>query len=205
MAQAAGSQGPDDLALLRGIAGGDEDCFRLFFRRWTPPLGRFLQRVTRSPEVAEDLLQETFLRVLRAAPRFEPHGSVSAWVYRIAANLAYSHWRRTRGVLGPPAPEAPEIAATMPDPLTPDLLRARRAWARDLQAAVGRLPENHRLVFVLKIDEGLTYEQIGEVLGCPTGTAKSRFHHAVLRLRAALRDWEDASLSPHPGRDVHVV
>jgi len=207
----AGSQEPSDLELLRGIAAGDESSFRVFFRRWAPRLGRFLWHATRSPEVAEDLLQETFLRVLRAAPRFTPHGPVGAWVYRIAANLAYSHWRRMRGTtaLQPLEPAARETPA--PAAFSPELTRVRRAWAQDAREAVEHLPENHRLVFLLKVDQALTYEEIGEVLACPTGTAKSRFHHAVRRLRTALSQWEHLQLdepshpAARPGRDAHVV
>ncbi|MBD3163099.1 MAG: hypothetical protein GF328_13435, partial [Candidatus Latescibacteria bacterium] len=103
--------GPDDLALLRGIADGCEESFRLLFRRWGPRLGRFLERAGGSRETGEDLLQEAFVRVIRAAGSFEPRGSVGAWLHRICANLAYSHWRReTRSPfvdVGPdPVPES---------------------------------------------------------------------------------------------------
>jgi RNA polymerase sigma-70 factor (ECF subfamily) len=203
-------ESPSDAELLRGIAEGGELACRLFYRRWAPRLGRFLSHATGCSETANDLLQETFLRVLRAAPRFESHGSAGAWVYRIAANLAYSHWRQQhrRGRLTPIDTDGPEIPSPAPDP---EQDSQRRAWMREARQAVEDLPENHRLVFLLKVDGALTYEEIGETLGCPTGTAKSRFHHAVRRLRVALRDWEDADLGDRadrpaaPGRDIHVV
>jgi RNA polymerase sigma-70 factor (ECF subfamily) len=201
------SVSPGDEELIRGIADGDELAFRLYFRRWAPPLGRFLNRVAGSRETAEDLLQETFLRVLRAAPRYTPHGSPRAWVYRIAANLAYSHWRQRKRAPGLQPIKAEAAVA----PRDPECENLRRAWMSEAGAAVGRLPENHRLVFLLKVDQGLTYEEVAAVLGCPTGTAKSRFHHAVRRLRDALRDWEDIDLEPStrpaepPGREAHVV
>jgi len=203
-------ENPSDAELLRGIAEGGELACRLFYRRWAPRLGRFLSRATADADVASDLLQETFLRVLRAAPRFEATGSAGAWVYRIASNLAYSYWRRQRprGRRAPLDVEGLEVPSRAPDPAQD---RNRRVWMREARQAVEQLPENHRLVFLLKIDGGLTYDEIGETLGCPTGTAKSRFHHAVRRLRATLRDWEDADLgdpADRPAtsrRDIHVV
>jgi RNA polymerase sigma-70 factor (ECF subfamily) len=184
-----------DLELVQGIANGREESFRLLFRRWSPRLGRFLLQATGSRDIAEDLLQDAFLRILRAAPGFEPRGSVGAWMYRICANLAYSYWRRRKAspfseLRDPDAP--PEPAASI------DIARdrERQAFERDARAALRRIPENHRLVFLLKVDQGLTYEDVAAILGCPVGTAKSRFHHAVRKLREELAAW-------HAGGDAH--
>lgn len=203
-------ENPSDAELLSGIAEGGELACRLFYRRWAPRLGRFLSHATGDSEIASDLLQETFVRVLGAAPRFEAHGSAGAWVFRIAANLAYSYWRQQRQRGRPMTLEADglEIPSPAPDPEQDSL---RRAWMQEARHAVEQLPENHRLVFLLKVDAGLTYNEIGEALGCPTGTAKSRLHHAVRRLRDALRDWQDADLGDRADRptapkgNIHVV
>lgn len=191
-----------DLELLRGTAAGCEESFRLLFRRWAPKLGRFLAHTTGSRETGEDLLQEAFLRILQAAPRFEPRGKVSSWMYRICANLAYSHWRRRRAA---PVFEPWEWQTTAqpPAPIAegPERTRMRRAIAHDAREALLEIPENQRMVFLLKVDQGLTYEQVAVVLQCPVGTAKSRFHHAVRKLRELLRDWDEES----PGGAHSVV
>lgn len=181
-----------DLELLRGIAAGSPEAFRCFYRRWAPRLGSFLTRVTGSSDTAEDLLQEAFLRILRAAPRYEERATVGAWVYRICANLAYSYWRRSARSpfeAGDPLAEGAQIADTRAE--SPADRSERRAFREALDAALERLPANQRLVFLLKADRGLTYEEISAVLQCPEGTAKSRFHYAVLRLRDELRPWCD--------------
>jgi RNA polymerase sigma-70 factor (ECF subfamily) len=189
-----------DEDLLQGIAEGCERSFRTFFGRWAPPLGRFLRRATGSAETAEDLLQEAFLRVFAAAPRFEPRGSVRAWVYRICANLAYSYWRRERASpIRLEGGNGPDLERRAPDSQSPEQEHLRRSFRHDAVAALARCPENHRIVFLLKIDQGMTYEQIAEILRCPVGTAKSRFHFAVRRLREELRDWDDAI--PADGRN----
>jgi RNA polymerase sigma-70 factor (ECF subfamily) len=187
-----GSLEPSDLILLQGIAAGNEDSFRCFFERWAPRLGRFLRRITGSREAGEDLLQEAFLRVLRGASDFEPRGTVAGWIYRICSNLAYSYWRRQRS--SPVHLEAAEApVACHPSALSdsPERIRWKRAFEHEARQALMRCPPNHRMVFILKVDQGLTYEQISEVLDCPTGTAKSRFHFAVRRLRQELKHWAD--------------
>jgi RNA polymerase sigma-70 factor, ECF subfamily len=182
---------PSDLYLLEQIAARSETAFLRFFQRWAPRLRRFLMRACGSRETAEDLLQEAFLRILQAAPRFRPEGPVSAWVYRICANLAYSHWRRqqTASAHHPGADFATEETGSA-GTSGPESALLRRRFVREVEAAVGRLPPNQRLAFLLKVDQGLTYAEIAAILECPTGTAKSRFHHAVLQLRTELTMWE---------------
>lgn len=170
--------------LLRRIAAGDEGSFLQLFRRWTPKLGRFLHGATGCRETAEDLVQETFVRVYQNAHRFEPRGSAQAWIYRIATNLAYSHWRRERcrPMHGAEGSGALAVIASPPG-RSPEDERLRRAFLEDMDGALKRLDANKRMVFVLKVREGLTYEEIGTILCCPAGTAKSRFHHAVRRVQ----------------------
>jgi RNA polymerase sigma-70 factor (ECF subfamily) len=197
--------GPADEELLRAIAEGDEEAFRVLFHRWAPRLGRFLMNASGSREAAEDLLQETFLRILKGAGRFEPRGSVGSWVYRIAANLAYSHWRRERSrpLFGAEGEET-LTAMAAPAGATPEEDRLRRALLADIDAALGRLEVNKRIVFVLKVREGLTYEEIASILCCPVGTVKSRLHHAVHRLQQDLeeRNWGERPRTED--RDSHV-
>lgn len=191
---------PSDLELIQGTAAGSEESFRLLFRRWSPRLGRFLIHATGSRETGEDLLQEAFLRILRAAPRFSPTGKVSSWMYRICANLAYSHWRRIRSspLVYPGAYSA--VVDGMADAVSggeaPDRRRDGSAFVQEARVALMQLPENQRMVFLLKVEQGLRYEEIASVLHCPLGTAKSRFHHAVRKLQELLRHWDESSQAP---------
>jgi RNA polymerase sigma-70 factor (ECF subfamily) len=193
----------DDLALVLGIGRGCEDSFRILFRRWSPRLGRFLLQITGSREAAEDLLQDSFLRILRAAPRFKPGGSVSSWIYRIAANLGYSYWRRRRASpLLPPGGDDHAVERLNPKHLGPEELFLAKAFAGEARLAIRNLPPNQRMTFLLKIDQGLTYDEIAAVLHCPTGTAKSRFHHAVRRLRDELSAWDESRIPRWREQDV---
>lgn len=181
--------GPTDLDLLRRLSSEPEMAFPVLFQRWAPRLRRLLIRATGSRETGEDLLQEAFLRILLSAPRFEPRAEVGTWMYRICINLACSHWRHRRRA--PWAGAGTGASEAQPAREAPDSRRMRRLFSCDLDAAVSRMPAHHRMVFLLKADQGLTYEEIALILRCPCGTVKSRFHHAVRRLRRDLREWED--------------
>ena len=182
------SNARSDLELLHGMETSPEESLGALVHRWGPRLRRFLVRACGSIESGEDLMQEAFLRIYQAAPEFQPQGEVSSWMYRICANLAYSYWRRRQKVAFQP------LAGNEPDLRSPgeppDRSRLRARFAQELELAVASLPANHRMVFLLKIDQGLTYREIASVLCCKEGTAKSRFHYAVRSLRAALREWE---------------
>jgi RNA polymerase sigma-70 factor, ECF subfamily len=200
-----GAEAPSDAELMRGIAADHPESFQLLFRRWAPRLRRFLIRATGSTEAGEDLLQETFLRVLRAASRFIPRGEVRAWLFQIAANLAYSFWRRegkAHLTAGDPAGALASLAA--PHHRGPETLRARAAFSEEVERSLIELPPNQRMVFLLKVDQGMTYQDVAVVMNCPVGTVKSRFHHALLKLRDDLRDWREEpgsrAVLPSPGR-----
>jgi RNA polymerase sigma-70 factor, ECF subfamily len=196
---------PTDEELLRRIAAGDEGSFLRLFERWTPKLGRFLHGATGCRETAEDLLQETFVRVYQNAYRFEPRGSAGAWIYRIAANLAYSHWRRERCRPLHDAERSGALAVIAAPPgKSPEDERLRRAFLEDMDGAMTRLDANKRMVFVLKVREGLTYEAIGAILRCPAGTVKSRFHHAVRRVQEDLAKGSWGENAPREALDAHA-
>lgn len=192
-----------DSDLICGIAKGCEESFLALFRRWVPRLGPFLASATGSRETAEDLLQETFLRVFRAAPSFEPRGSARAWLYRIAVNLVYSHWRREM-VRPLRAAQGGNVLAEVRAPAgaSPEDVRLRHAFLSDAAEALRRMDAVKRMVFLMKVGQGLTYEEIAVVLCCPPGTVKSRFHHALRSLRRELgkRDWDaGAGMAWHTG------
>lgn len=171
-----------DEAIAESLRARGREGFDLFFARYAGPLLGFLLRMVGDRATAEDLLQETMLRVFRGIDRYREQGSFRSWVYRIAANLAASHLRRTRVVAL--QPEA--ILLQTRDERTPDphasLVRAEEE--RELRAGLAALPEEQRVVLLLRTGQGLSLAEIAEALCLPEGTVKSRLHHAVVRLRA---------------------
>ena len=157
-----------DEELIGRVGVGDQDALAELCRRYERPLYRFLAQHTGGRDV-EDLYQETWLRAVRAAPRFDPSRRFSTWVFQIAVNLCRDWHRRP-----PPEPVEPDdnLASTSDAP-------EARIDARRLLAA---LPEAQRTALLLRYYHGLSEEEAAEVLGCPRGTVKSRLHAARERL-----------------------
>jgi RNA polymerase sigma-70 factor (ECF subfamily) len=176
-----------DEDLMRGLAVGDGEALAALCARWQRPLFRFLARQTGGRDV-EDLYQETWLRVVRAAPRFDPGRRFATWLFQIAVNLCRD-WRRR-----PP----PEPADPPPDAAAPDAAAATDA-ALDVRRLLGALPEAQRSVVILRYYHDLGEDEVAEILGCPRGTVKSRLHHAMARLVALAREAEAARPPSRPG------
>lgn len=154
---------------------------------------RYLLRLTRDRPLAEELTQETFLRVSRSLRSFRGDSKLTTWLYRIATRVYLDHRRREAVRSADPRELPPElVAAPAPgssafvSPQLPDLLFEDREMGRCIREFVDRLPPDYRAVIVLHDLQGLTNPEIAEVLGCSLDTAKIRIHRARHHLRALL-------------------
>jgi RNA polymerase sigma-70 factor (ECF subfamily) len=161
---------PTDEELMAAVAGGDDAALAELLARWQRPLFHFIDRQTGGRDV-EDLHQETWLRAVRAADRFDRRRRFSTWLFQIALNLCRD-WRRR----APPVPigTVPDEVSAAADERTEAALDARRLLAA--------LPEPQRDVVVLRYCHDLPEDDVATILGCPPGTVKSRLHHAMRRL-----------------------
>jgi len=185
-----------DEALIAQSRRGDAQAFAQLMRRYERPLFNYLRRMLGNGGEAEDMFQETFLRVHTHLDRFREGAPFRPWVYQIATNLCRDrlrYWRRRPHV----SLDAPSNAASDARALA-DRLPAREAdpeaaacaaeTAARLEAAVARLSAKHRAVFLMARYEGLPYEEIAKALRVPVGTVKSRMNTAVKELFAALKE-----------------
>lgn len=176
-------------------ARGDAAAFAGLYDRWSGPILRYFYHLSYDRDGAEDLMQETFLRVWRAAPRYEVRAKFSTYLFQVAKNL----WINERAkVLRRPlrvSLDAPrggeEDGAGLADLLdsgapAPAEEAGRRETGRRIREAVDALPEKLRETFVLAAFEGMAYREVGDVLGIPEGTVKSRMWSAVRHLRGSL-------------------
>jgi len=174
----------DDDSLMRRTAAGEELAFQQLLARWQQPVFSFLAHMLSSVEEAEDMTQETFIKVFAQAGRYRPEGKFRSWVLRIAGNQARSVLRRRRILRWVDFnPAVHDHAATGPNPLQ-DL--ARRETSREVQAAVQSLPERQRQAVVLKRWQGLSYQEIAEVLETTVPAVESLLQRAADSLRQRL-------------------
>jgi len=163
-----------DEELIAAVAAGDETALAALYRRYDRALHAFLARYTGGRDV-DDLVQETWLRIVRAAGRFDPARRFSTWLFQIALNLARDWHRR------PPAePVPPEDTAAL---VGPDPIAAAQAGL-DVARLLAALPESQRAVVILRHFHDLGEDDVAAILGIPRGTVKSRLHHAMARLAA---------------------
>jgi RNA polymerase sigma-70 factor (ECF subfamily) len=173
-----------DHVLMGRVAAGDAAALDQLFRRHHARVHALCSRLSGDSTSADDLVQETFLRVLRHAGRFEARSSFSTWLYRIARNVCLDHWKRSER----------------------DQLRARRA-ARELEIqqalhdsekadvqlverALTRLPVQLREVLVLSRLHDLPTAEVAAIVGCSEGAARVRLHRAMTELRKILLQLE---------------
>jgi len=166
-----------DLArLIRSCQHGDQKALCELVRRFERPIYAYAARM--APRMAEDVCQETFVRLFRALPRYRDEGRFRAWVFRLATSALID---ATRARKRRPVSLEPEIIADpSPDPLA-GLERAEQL--AELAEAVQGLPFDQRQVVVLRTQSGLTFREIAEALDAPLGTVLARMHRAIVILR----------------------
>ncbi len=184
-----------DEELVRQARGGDRDAFRELVERYQRKIAALAIGMLRDRDEALDVVQEAFTKAFQGLDRFKGEAGFYTWVYRIAMNLCIDHQRRE--ARAPVATLEPRGDQGVEDRLGafPDTTgqadpfrRARNAeLARALDHALGELTAEHRAVIVLREVEGLSYEEISQVLECPKGTVMSRLHYARRQLQERLR------------------
>jgi RNA polymerase sigma-70 factor (ECF subfamily) len=175
----------DDSALVAEFLGGEKRAFDELVSRYTVRLINFVYRTIGDRDRAEDLVQETFVRVYRHLHRFDQTKKFSTWVYTIAGNLAKNELRnRSRNplvlftALKTSWDEDNRPLEWEDNTYRPDDLYRKRHLRAMVDKAVAELPEHHRIVFVLRELEGKTYEEISDITGVNLGTVKSRLNRA---------------------------
>ncbi len=162
---------------LVAAALSDLEAFGELIRRHQDFVYGAALRVVRNPVIAQDLAQEAFVRAHRALPGFRGQAQVRSWLYRIATNLALNAVQRRKEY---PADTLPEQPARY-DPANDAVNQALR---KDIEKAVGELPEKLKAPLVLREFEGLSYQEIADALDLPLNTVRTR----ILRARRALRE-----------------
>ncbi len=176
---------------------GHEAAFRELVRRYERPVFSLLYRMVRDRALAEDLAQETFIKVLNGIKSYKPEFKFSSWIFKIANNAAIDHIRRrsldTLSLDGAPDAETPEAMKATAIQLdakseTPLQEVENRELGSAIERAIGRLRPEYRACILLRHVEGYSYEEIADTLDLPLGTVKTYIHRARNELRGYLGD-----------------
>ena len=196
--------------LIAQALAGSQPAYEQIVRRYQRPvinlIARLVARPGGDPALAEDLAQETFVKAFRSLSTFDASRRFSSWLFRIAHNTALDMLRRPRVEtvsFDPPAPGEERRSREPSVPPEPDPVE-REALGRALEAALNRLRPEYRSAVVLRYQEGLSFDEIGHVLGIPEATARTHVHRARKELARLLADagWRPELRPETPGRGI---
>jgi RNA polymerase sigma-70 factor (ECF subfamily) len=187
------SAAPSDEELLAAYAAGDARAFGELYARHERPVYRYFLRQG-AAAAADDLLQDTWIAVVRHAARFEPRARFTTWLYTVARSKLMDHWRARDGAVSLDVADDEDAGAAFdvpaPDADRPDVRTLSRAQALAFVQAVEALPAAQREAFLLQAEGGLTLEEIAAVTQVGAETVKTRLRYAMTKLRAAMEGWQ---------------
>jgi RNA polymerase sigma-70 factor (ECF subfamily) len=172
-----------DANLIRRYLAGQDRAFDKLFKRYERPLFSFILRFVRDREGAEDLFQQTWMKVIKALPQYEERGSFSSWLFGIANNCCVDHARKkarskvddltsSEGMDRLPNPH--------PNPEDTVIKKEQKVW---LEQAVEQLPQEQKQVVLMRLFGQLPFKEIARVVNCPLNTVLGRMHYALKNLR----------------------
>jgi len=182
-----------DQLLVERAQRGDKHAFELLVAKYQRKLVRLISRIVRDPAEVEDVAQEAFIKAYRALPQFRGESAFYTWLYRIAVNTAknflVAQGRRAPTSTEKDAEEAEtfEDAGQLRDINTPESILMSRQVAMTVNAAMDKLPQELRTAITLREVEGMSYDEIAELMGCPIGTVRSRIFRAREAIATDLR------------------
>lgn len=188
-----------DAVLVLRSQEEDLDAFDEIVARYKDGIYNYIWRMIANRDDVEDLTQEVFVRAFASIKSFRREANLRTWLYRIAANVCVDRYRR-RGIekryTTPLTRDNGEETEQIELPDTdsdPQVLYARTELAGEVQRAILKLPDKQRSVILLYDMEGMSYDEIAEIEGCPLGTVKSRLFKARVQLRTLLAPYMEIS------------
>jgi RNA polymerase sigma-70 factor (ECF subfamily) len=189
-------QADADALLVERAKRGDVSAFEMLVVKYQRRIERLISRMVRDVDIVQDIAQETFIRAYRALPQFRGDSAFYTWLYRIAVNTAKKALvdkKRDPVVLqsslvsSDDGEEPSRAENELSDGETPEALLASKEIAATVNAAIDALSEDLRQAIVLREIEGLSYEEIADVMNCPIGTVRSRIFRAREAIATKLR------------------
>jgi RNA polymerase sigma-70 factor, ECF subfamily len=189
-------QGDADALLVERAKRGEVSAFEMLVVKYQRRIERLVGRMVRDTDLVQDIAQETFIRAYRALPQFRGDSAFYTWLYRIAVNTAKKALVEKKRdplvfegamVSTEEGEEPSRVENELSDGETPETVLAGRQVAATVNAAIDALSEDLRQAIVLREIEGLSYEEIADVMNCPIGTVRSRIFRAREAIAVKLR------------------
>ena len=185
-----------DSELVTNLKNGDLASFQELLTRYTQKVHNLAMRITRSEEDTEEILQDVFVTVYKKIDKFEGKSAFSSWLYRITANTSFMKLRKRKQT---PAISLEDVAPAIKDSWVGNgaeaadvnYISSRHELRASIEEALAALPEEYRAIFILRDVDGLSNQEVGEIMHLSVPAVKSRLHRSRLMLRKELRKFYD--------------
>lgn len=186
----------NDIELVNGLKAGDNQAFAEMLNLYTQKVHNLAMRITRNAEDTEEVLQDVFVTVYRKINRFEGKSAFSSWLYRITVNTAFMKLRKRKQSQAETTDDGylnlrEACSAQRSDTSDVNFICSRHELREELEAAITKLSDEYKVIFVLRDIDGLSNEEVSRILDLSVPAVKSRLHRSRLMLRKKLQKFYD--------------
>lgn len=168
---------------IQEVLAGDKQAYAQIINKYKNPLYGTILRMTRNPHDAQDLVQEAFIKVYQQLEKYNGTGSFSSWLYRVAINHCMDEFRKKRYQM-----KQSEIdEETVVDQNYPEVVFLKKERSRQLERLIATLPEDERLIILLRYINELSYDEISEMVDIPLSTVRNKLHRAKKKMRHTVK------------------
>lgn len=166
-----------DIQYVRQVLAGDKQAYTHIINTYKNPLYATILRMTKNPQIAQDFLQEVFIKVYEQLDKYDQKGPFKSWLYRVAINHCLDQFRKKSIQL-----EETEESRLIND-TTPEIVFLKKEKSRELERLVAKLPDDERLILLLRYANELSYDEISETLSISLADVRNKLHRAKKKLR----------------------
>lgn len=173
----------DEQRWIQQVLAGDKQAYANIIDKYKNQLYATILRMTRNPQDAQDLVQDAFIKVYRNLDKYDANGSFSGWLYRVAINHCMDEFRKNR--YSTVQVEIDETKVVNHE--HPEVVFLKKEKRRQLERLIATLPEDERLIILLRYVNEISYEEIGEVMDVPLSTVRNKLHRAKKKMRETVK------------------
>ncbi|NEU32018.1 RNA polymerase sigma factor [bacterium LRH843] len=168
---------------IQEVLSGDKQAFSHIINKYKNPLYATILRMTKHPQDAQDLVQESFIKVYEQLGKYDRKGSFSGWIYRVVINHCMDEFRKKRNKMKQVEMNE-ELTVNMNDP---EIIFLKKEKNRHVEHLIATLPEDERMIILLRYVQELSYDEISELIDTPVSTVRNKLHRAKKKMRDTVK------------------
>lgn len=173
----------EELELIESVLAGNKQAYAHIINQYKNPLYALVLRMTRNPQTAQDLVQEIFIKVYEQLGKYDQKGSFSSWIYRVATNHCMDEFRKKSYQTKQVEIEDEQVVNYN----HPEIVFLKKEKSRQLEKLIAMLPEDERLIILMRFVNELSYQEISELLTIPLSDVRNKLHRAKKKMRMTVK------------------